>query len=758
MLGEGEGGVGGEEVGGEAAGEADEGAVADEVAEDEVGEAALGGAEEVAGAAEEEVGFGDGEAVGGGGEGVEALEGWGIFAGGGEDAEAFVWAAADAAAELVELGEAEAFGFEDDHDGGVGDVDADFDDAGGDEGGEVVGAEALHDGFFLVWGEAAVEESDGVRGESFLPGEVFFGGGLEGEGVAFVDERVDEVGLAALVELVFEEGGDLGGVGLEADGGGDGAAAGGEFVEEGDVEVAVDGHGEGAGDGGGGHDEDVGRGALFGEAGALLDAEFVLFVDDGEAEVGEFGVAVEEGVGADEDLGERGGGGGEGVEAVFLAGGGAEADAETEGVEVAAEVEVVLFGEDLGGGHEGGLAAAFDGEEDGGEGDEGFAAADVALEEAVHGAGGGEVGADFGDGAELGGGEGEGEGVEPLVEEEAWAAEVGGGEAVPALAAAEDLDLEEEEFFEGEVAASEVFGGERGGEVDRAEGAGAGEGGEFAVGRGGGEEVGDGVVGEVFEELEGGAAEGFLGDAFAGGVDGGEALEVNEGFGGGGVVEDFEFGVVDDEAASFLGFGLAVDDEFLVGGEGFGDEGHVEPAQGEGLGEGVEALKAWGGGAVGGGEGDDGEGAAGASALELDVGDDAVEAEGGAGIGEGVGPAVEGGAVFVAGGKVGEDVAYSEETACGEGFPKAGFEEGQGIQRGGEGHAGGGEQGARGGFPQSRKGRAWGDRRGEGVSDLSEKGKKSLAGMGKAWHLNAIVFQKWLAKRIKLNPSRSPFR
>ena len=64
----------------------------------------------------------------------------------------------------------------------------------------------------------------------------------------------------------------------------------------------------------------------------------------------------------------------------------------------------MLGGEDAGGGHEDGLGTGFDGEEDGGDGDEGFAAADVALEHAVHGGMGGEVGADFVEAAELGGG------------------------------------------------------------------------------------------------------------------------------------------------------------------------------------------------------------------------------------------------------------------------------------------------------------------------------------------------------------------
>ena len=72
----------------------------------------------------------------------------------------FLRAASDAAAKLVKLGEAEAFSVLDDHDGGVGDIDADFDDGGGDEDLRFVFAEALHDFFLFVAGEAAVQEAE----------------------------------------------------------------------------------------------------------------------------------------------------------------------------------------------------------------------------------------------------------------------------------------------------------------------------------------------------------------------------------------------------------------------------------------------------------------------------------------------------------------------------------------------------------------------------------------------------------------------
>src|SRR6185436_1070534 len=87
----------------------DEGGVAEHVGDAQGGEAVLASAKEVAGAAELEVDFGEAEAVGRFGEGVESF-GPVVGLGDGEDAgEAGGAAAADAAAKLVELGEAKAF-------------------------------------------------------------------------------------------------------------------------------------------------------------------------------------------------------------------------------------------------------------------------------------------------------------------------------------------------------------------------------------------------------------------------------------------------------------------------------------------------------------------------------------------------------------------------------------------------------------------------------------------------------------------------
>ena len=141
-----------------AAGLLEEFAVAERVGDVEAEGAGLASAEKFAGAAELEISFCDFETVRGTHHGFEAGTGFvGHAHGADENAMRFLRAAADASAELMELGEAEAFGVFDDHYGSVGDIDADFDDRGGNEDLHFVFAEALHDFIFFVAGKAAVQ-------------------------------------------------------------------------------------------------------------------------------------------------------------------------------------------------------------------------------------------------------------------------------------------------------------------------------------------------------------------------------------------------------------------------------------------------------------------------------------------------------------------------------------------------------------------------------------------------------------------------
>ena len=88
-------------------------------------------------------------------------------------------AAADPAAQLVQLGDAEAVGVADDHDGGVGHVDPDLDDGGGHEHVGLARGEAPHDGVLVLGRQLAVQHLDpdaGQRARAQLGVEVLDGG------------------------------------------------------------------------------------------------------------------------------------------------------------------------------------------------------------------------------------------------------------------------------------------------------------------------------------------------------------------------------------------------------------------------------------------------------------------------------------------------------------------------------------------------------------------------------------------------------
>ena len=124
-----------------------------------VGQAVLHRAEELARAAQTQVLLGELEAVGGRGHDLQALARVLRLALRDEDAVRSIGAAADAAAQLVELGEAEALGVLDDHNAGIRHVDTDFDDGRRDEEFYPVCVEVLHDALLLGGCEPAMDEA-----------------------------------------------------------------------------------------------------------------------------------------------------------------------------------------------------------------------------------------------------------------------------------------------------------------------------------------------------------------------------------------------------------------------------------------------------------------------------------------------------------------------------------------------------------------------------------------------------------------------
>ena len=126
----------------------------------------------------------------------------------------------------------------------------------------------------------------------------------------------------------------------------------------------------------------------------------MLFVDHGQREVAVFDGVLKQRMGADDD------GDGAVLQAAQQFGtlaafdrAGQERDGD--GAE-AGEGTVVLLRQHLGRRHDRGLGAGLDGAEHGQDRDQGLAGANVALQQAEHAAGGGEIGVDFGEGFHLG--------------------------------------------------------------------------------------------------------------------------------------------------------------------------------------------------------------------------------------------------------------------------------------------------------------------------------------------------------------------
>ena len=203
----------------------------------------------------------------------------------------------------MKLGEAKAFGMLDHDDGGIGDVDADFNDCGRHQNlaGTVLGREGLHGGILVGGLHLPVQQADLIA-EEFLEVDiaVFRCGEIDGFGL--FDQRADPIDFRTV-----HGGASDAGHGFvqpfEADEPRvDRRAAGRLFVKPRDVHIAVSRKRERARDGGGGHHEDVGARAFVGQIEALMNAEAMLLVDHCQREIMEFHVFLEQGMRADHDV------------------------------------------------------------------------------------------------------------------------------------------------------------------------------------------------------------------------------------------------------------------------------------------------------------------------------------------------------------------------------------------------------------------------------------------------------------------------
>ena len=284
--------------------------------------------------------------------------------------------AADAPADLVELGQPEAVGPLDDQGVAVGDVDAGLDDRRADEHIGLAGDEAGHDFFELAFLHLPVADGDAEpRVHLFdLAGHAL----NRRHPVVQVEDLPPAVGLG--LDGAFDQC-----FVVAADDRLDRAAIHGRCLDHAHGARASHREVEGAGDRGGAHREDIDIRAQALDRLLLLHAEALFLVDHQQAEILKVHVAAEQPVGADDDvdfaLGELG------DELPVLAIGAEAADHlddDRVGGHALAEGVEVLLAEDGGGHEDGDLLAREDGFEGGANGHLRLAKADVATNQAVH--------------------------------------------------------------------------------------------------------------------------------------------------------------------------------------------------------------------------------------------------------------------------------------------------------------------------------------------------------------------------------------
>ena len=267
----------------------------------------------------------------------------------------------------------------------------------------------------------------------------------------FLDQRADPVDLLAFGEGAAEALDQLAEPFERQRDGLDRLAAGRLFGELGDVHVAEGGQHQRARDRRRRHHQHVGRIALGGDRQALVDAEAVLLVDDRQHQVVEDHRFLEQRVGADDDVDRAGCDAVEDVgalAALFAAG-------EDRGRQAGARGErrdggEMLAREDFGRRHQGRLAAGLGGARHGEQPDHRLAGADIALQQAQHALGLGEIGMDLGQRLFLRAGQRIGECGTDLCLDRAVAGQRPPGQPARARAHQRQRDLPGQQFVIGE--------------------------------------------------------------------------------------------------------------------------------------------------------------------------------------------------------------------------------------------------------------------------------------------------------------------
>ena len=213
-------------------------------------------------------------------------------------------AAADPAAQLMQLREAKALGVLDHHDGRGRHVDADLDHGGRDQQADLVGGELRHHAILVGALHLAVDEADLVA-EALLQALETLGriGEMIGAfGFGFLDQRTDPVDQLARRQRAADRIDHVLEPAVRHGAGIDRLAAGRLLAQFGDVHVAEIGQHQRARDRRGAEHQHVDGFALRGQRQPLAHAEAMLLVDDGERQRLEHDVVLDQRMGADQKI------------------------------------------------------------------------------------------------------------------------------------------------------------------------------------------------------------------------------------------------------------------------------------------------------------------------------------------------------------------------------------------------------------------------------------------------------------------------
>ena len=286
----------------------------------------------------------------------------------------------------MQLREAEPFGALDDHDGGVRHVNPNLDDRCRHQDLGLAGDEFPHLRLLVGRLHTTMHHTDLIFGKDRLEG---LETGLQVLVIKLLiplDQGIDHINLPSFADLLPEELIELGLAGIVTMKRLDRLTARGQLIDYRDIEVAIKGHGQCPGNWGGGHYQNMGRhGVLHPKTRALLDTETVLLVDNGQAQRGEPHRLLDQGVRPDHDL--------------YLTARDGRQDLVTlpfpgrarqqrylylHPFQELADCRVMLGRQDFGRCHQAGLASVIEGQKHHQKTDKRLAAADVALQEAIH--------------------------------------------------------------------------------------------------------------------------------------------------------------------------------------------------------------------------------------------------------------------------------------------------------------------------------------------------------------------------------------